>query len=87
MSDQVHSEEYYKKLTEHANKLALKKPDLNLLRNQPTGEYPIMAQALETLLQERNAKRLLVLPNLTAFSNDALGVFSITRAKTIPRAT
>jgi hypothetical protein len=76
MSDQVHTEEYYKKLTEHANKLALKKPDLNLLRNHPTGEYPIMAQALETLLQERNAKRLLVLPNLTAFSNDTIGVFS-----------
>jgi hypothetical protein len=35
-----------------------------------------MAQALETLLQERNARRLLVLPNLTAFSNDDLGVFS-----------
>src|SRR6266851_6820461 len=76
MSDQVHSGEYYEKLTEHANKLALTKPDLNLLRNHPTGEYPIMAQALETLLQERNANRLLVLPNLTAFSNDALGVFS-----------
>lgn len=76
MSDQPHPEEYYKKLAEHANKLALKKPDLNLLRNHPTGEYSIMAQALETLLQERDAKRLLVLPNLTAFSNDALGVFS-----------
>jgi hypothetical protein len=66
----------YKKLIEHANKLALKKPDLNLLRSHPRGEYSIMAQALETLLQERNAKRLLVLPDLTAFSNDALGVFS-----------
>jgi hypothetical protein len=76
MSQQVQPEEYYKKLIEHANKLALKKPDLNLLRNHPMGEYSIMAQALETLLQERNAKRLLVLPDLTAFSNDALGVFS-----------
>jgi hypothetical protein len=54
----------------------LKKPDLNLLRDHPKGEYPIIAQALETLLQERHAKRLLILPNLTAFSNDALGVFS-----------
>ena len=49
MSDQVHSEEYYKKLTEHANKLALKKPDLNLLRNKPTGEYPIMATGTKSL--------------------------------------
>jgi hypothetical protein len=76
MSQQVHPDEYHEKLTEYANKLALKKPDLNLLRAHPMGEYPIMAQALETLLQERDAKRLLVLPNLTAFSNDALGVFS-----------
>ena len=74
--DALSSEEYYKKLTEHANTLALKKPDLNLLRRHPKGEYPIIAQALETLLQERIAKRRLVLPNLTAFSNDALGVFS-----------
>jgi hypothetical protein len=76
MSQQVHPEGYNEKLIEHANKLALKRPDLNLLWSHPIGEYPIMVQALETLLQERAAKRLLVLPNLTAFSNDALGVFS-----------
>jgi hypothetical protein len=76
MSKQVDPEEYHTKLIEHANVLALKKPDLNLLRNHPMGEYPVMAQALETLLQKRDAERLLILPNLTAFSNDALGVFS-----------
>ena len=76
MSEQINPEGYHKKLIEHANELALKRPDLNLLRSHAMGEYPIMAQALETLLQERAAKRLLVLPNLTAFSNDVLGVFS-----------
>jgi hypothetical protein len=42
MSDQVLPEEYYKRLAEHANKLVLKKPDLNLLRDHPKGEYPII---------------------------------------------
>jgi hypothetical protein len=35
MSQQVHSEGYNEKLIEHANKLALKRPDLNLLRRHP----------------------------------------------------
>lgn len=68
--------EYRAQLTEFANRLALKHPDLNLLRGHPREEYPVLTESLEYLLRERDAQRKLVLPNLAAFNNDAIGIFS-----------
>ncbi len=61
---------------EFANRLALKRPDLKILRNHPRDSCPIPTGGLGHLLQERNAQRKLILPNLSAFGNGALGIFS-----------
>jgi hypothetical protein len=68
--------EYKTRLTKFANQLALKRPDLNLLRGHPREEYPVLTESLEHLLKERDAQGKLVLPNLAAFNNDAVGIFS-----------
>ena len=68
--------EYQTRLTEFANQLALKRPDLRLLRGHPREEFPVITESLEYLLKERDAQRKLVLPNLAAFNNDAVGIFS-----------
>lgn len=68
--------EYQARMTEFANRLALKRPDLNLLRGHPREEFPVITESLEYLLKERDAQRKLVLPNLAAFNNDAVGIFS-----------
>lgn len=73
---QLDEAEYKARLTEFANRLALKRPDLSLLRSHPREEYPILTESLDYLLKERDAQRKLVLPNLAAFNNDAVGIFS-----------
>ncbi len=73
---QIEGTEYKTRLIEFANQLALKRPDLNLLRDHPRAEYPVLTESLECLLKERDAQRKLVLPNLAAFNNDAIGIFS-----------
>jgi len=73
---QIEGTEYKSRLIEFANQLALKRPDLNLLRDHPRAEYPVLTESLECLLKERDAQRKLVLPNLAAFNNDAIGIFS-----------
>jgi hypothetical protein len=78
MSQQVEYDaaEYQARTIEFANRLALKRPDLNLLRGHPREEFPVITESLEYLLKERDAQRKLVLPNLAAFNNDAVGIFS-----------
>jgi len=73
---QIEDAEYKTRLIEFANQLVLKRPDLNLLRDHPRGEYPVLTESLEYLLKERDTQRKLVLPNLAAFNNDAIGIFS-----------
>src|SRR5882762_407657 len=76
MSQEAENLESGKRLTELANQLVLKHPDLNILCKHPRGEYPILTESLEHLLRERDAKHKLFLPNLIAFENDAIGIFS-----------
>ena len=47
------AEEYQTRLTEFANRLALKRPDLSLLRGHPREEFPVITESLEYLLKER----------------------------------
>lgn len=74
--DEYDAGEYRARLTAFANRLALKRPDLSLLRGHPREEFPVITETLEYLLKERDAQRKLVLPNLAAFNNDAVGIFS-----------
>src|SRR5579863_4684404 len=76
---QIEDMDYKTRLIEFANQLALKRPDLNLLRDHPREQYPVLTESLECLLKERDAQRKLVLPNLAAFNNDAVGIFRARR--------
>ena len=76
MPEEPYSSDYKEKLTDFANRLVLKQPDLNILRGHPKEEFPILTECLEHLLRERDAKRKLVLPNLSVFNNNAVGIFS-----------
>jgi hypothetical protein len=65
------------RLIEFANQLALKNPDLHLLRRNTTdNQYSDVIECLEHLLLQSDERRKLILPNLSAFSNQSLGVFS-----------
>ena len=56
--------------------MILKNPDLNLLQKHPKGQYTYLIQVLESLLKQMDARGKLVLPNLSAFTNGSMGIFS-----------
>jgi hypothetical protein len=64
------------RLVELANDLVWKDCDLNLLRHRPISEYPLISQALQSQLTRSNARGKLLLPNLSAFGNASVAVFS-----------
>jgi hypothetical protein len=70
------SKELQRKRAEYLDKLILKSPDLNLLQKHPKHQYPYFIQLLESLLQQKDTQGSLTLPNLAAFSNGSLGIFS-----------
>lgn len=76
MTQEAEEFEARARLVRFANQLVLKRTDLNILCKHPKNEYPILTESLEHLLREREAKGKLFLPNLTAFGNDSIGVFS-----------
>lgn len=60
-----------------ANKLVKKNVQLPLLRRPASGEqFSSLIEAVDYLLTESNRKRELLLPDLTAFNNKSIGVFS-----------
>jgi hypothetical protein len=70
-------EEHRRRLVEFANALALKNPQFPLLRRaSPATQYSDLIEMVESQLSLSSDRRRLVLPNLTAFSNQSLGVFS-----------
>jgi hypothetical protein len=69
-------EEYKRKRAEYLDRLILKNPDLNLLQKLPKDQYPYFIQVLESLLQQMDTQGKLILPNLSAFTNGSLGIFS-----------
>ncbi|MGD0570829.1 MAG: hypothetical protein ABSA78_20715 [Candidatus Sulfotelmatobacter sp.] len=64
------------RLVELANDLVWKDCDLSLLRHRPIPEYPLISQALQSQLTQSNARGKLLLPNLRAFGNTSVAVFS-----------
>ena len=68
--------EIMKTVAELANKLAWNKPELQVLQPQYIGQYPPLPLTLQTHLDLSNARGRLVLPDLRAFGNQSVGVFS-----------
>jgi hypothetical protein len=63
-------------LVELANKLVWKQPDLNVLRPEHRGKHSVLASALEDHLKLSDTRGKLLLPDLRAFANETVAVFS-----------
>src|SRR5260370_41749297 len=71
------SNEEFAKLVEVANQLVWKKPNLDVLAPRYDGlEYPVIATTLQEMLKFPEAQDKLFLPNLTAFNNKHVAIFS-----------
>jgi hypothetical protein len=70
------SEEFQRKRAEYLDRLILKNPVVNLLQNHPKDQYPYFIQLLESQLEQRLEQGKLILPDLSAFTNNSLGIFS-----------
>jgi len=71
------SNEEFAKLVEVANQLVWKKPNLDVLAPRTDGqEYPVIATTLQEMLKFYEAQGKLFLPNLTAFDNKHVAIFS-----------
>ena len=64
------------KIAELANKLVWKNPDLNVLRSEYTTHYSPLSVALQDHIRRSDARGRLVLPDLGAFGNETVAVFS-----------
>ncbi len=63
-------------LIDFANKLAWKNPDLRVLREELKSQYAELANILQDMILKSHARGKLVLPDLTAFGNETVAVFS-----------
>ena len=63
-------------ITELANTLAWKKPNLDVLHSERAGQYPPIAEALQRHIKLSDCRNKLVLPNLRAFGNETVAVFT-----------
>jgi hypothetical protein len=70
------SAEMIQKVTEFANALAWKKPDLTVLRPELSGQYPPIAEAMQQHIKLSDWRKRLVLPDLRAFNNHTVAVFT-----------
>ena len=70
------SAEMIAKLTAAANQIAWKKPALDVLRPELKGQYPVLAETLESHLKLSHARGKLVLPDLRALGNSSVAIFT-----------
>jgi hypothetical protein len=70
------SPEIIRKVAEFANSLAWKNPDLDILRAEFSGQYSPLAETLQLHVKRSHARGRLVLPDLRAFSNETVAVFT-----------
>jgi hypothetical protein len=71
------NEEYRQRLIRFANQLVLKRVPLPLLRRpNPESQFSSLIESVDHLLTESHRQRKLLLPNLAAFNNKDIGVFS-----------
>lgn len=71
------NDEYTQRLIGFANQLVLKRVPLPLLRRPtPESQFSSLIEAVDHLLTESHRQRKLLLPNLAAFNNKGIGIFS-----------
>jgi hypothetical protein len=71
------STEEFKKLVNVANQLVWKNPNLDILQPRTDGtEYPIIATTLQEMLKFYETQGKLLLPDLRAFNNKNVAIFS-----------
>lgn len=75
MQDQP-SPETIKKVIQAANAVAWKRPDLDVLRPELAGDYSPLAECLQREIRRADDRKKLVLPNLAAFENKTVAIFS-----------
>lgn len=68
--------EMIRKVTEFAQKVAWKNPDLQVLKPEFAGQYPLIAETIQDHLVRSDRRQKLVLPDLRAFANQSVGVFT-----------
>ena len=62
--------------TNFANEVAWKRPDLKILREEYRGQYSNIVETVQEKILMSHRRRRLILPNLAAFGNKVVGVFS-----------
>ena len=62
--------------TQFANEVAWKRPDLNILRQEYEGQYSHFVEIVQEKILMSHKRGRLILPNLAAFGNNVVGVFS-----------
>jgi hypothetical protein len=72
-------EESKRRFTWSANEPAKKNVTLPLLRRQkPEDQFSVLIESIDHLLTESHRCKSLILPELSAFNNKSIGVFTIT---------
>ena len=59
-----------------ANEAAWKRPDLDILRDEYKGKYSVFVETVQEKILKSHRRGRLILPNLGAFGNETVGVFS-----------
>ena len=75
-SNQPISPEMLAKLTEHANVLAWQRPNFDVLRPEHNDAYNPIVRSINHHLRLSDWRRRLVLPNLSAYGNETVAIFS-----------
>lgn len=70
------SAEMIQKITEFANAVAWKKPNLDVLQAKYGGQYPPIAEAMQRHIKLSDWRKQLVLLDLRAFDNQTVAVFT-----------
>ena len=66
----------YDSLCELANALIWRNPNVEVLRPKFRGQYSMLAETLQEKLLARRSRKRLVLPNLQAFGNETVALFT-----------
>jgi hypothetical protein len=70
------SPEALSNLTVFANVVAWKQPNLDVLRAEFSGKYSPLVETMQTQIKKSHSRGKLVLPDLRAFNNETVAVFT-----------
>lgn len=66
----------FAELVKFANDLAWKQPNIDILRSEFKGKYSFLIEIVQELIKSGHEGRSLVLPNLKAFENQTVAIFT-----------